>query len=89
MNENNQTYVDRYNSSAASLFACVARQSAAISVCGWCGEPSSETVRVVENYEIPRDHIHCARQVREAARAFCVCFELVGDNSDCPVHGGR
>jgi hypothetical protein len=78
-----------YKSSAASLFSCAARQSAVVQVCGWCGEPSAEPMRTVESYEIPRDHFGCARDARQAARAFCVCFEFAGDNSGCPVHGGR
>lgn len=78
-----------YQSSAASLFSCVARQSAVVQVCGWCGEPSTEPMRDVQGYDIPRDHHGCARDLTKAAQALCVCIEFVGDNGDCPVHGGR
>jgi len=75
-----------YSSSAASLFSCVARQPQI--TCDWCGQ-AGQDLRDVDTYRIPASHHQCAAEARQAARSLCVCFELQGDNDDCPIHGGK
>lgn len=77
-----------YPSGSASLFACIARQDPQETKCDWCGEKGNGMARYFGGFSIPTDHINCANNAQLASRD-CSCLEHVGDNSHCPVHGGR
>lgn len=80
-----------YKVGSASLFAAHARGNAARYLCDWCGKAgtSREPAVLVEGYLLPADHLTCQKTVKSAGERACCCFELMGDNSDCPVHGGK
>jgi hypothetical protein len=76
-----------YRVGAASLFVGYARTVKYI--CGWCGKPGEKASELVEGVLVPAEHVECKGLVQAAAKSFCYCFEVKGDNADCPVHGGK
>lgn len=80
-----------YKVGSASLFAGHARGSTARYLCDWCGKPgeSREAAVLVDGYLLPADHRACQETVKSAGERACCCFEFMGDNADCPVHGGK
>lgn len=77
-----------YRSGAASLFASIARQAPQETKCEWCGEAGGPNGRYVAGFYIPEGHVNCIHNAKLASQQ-CCCFEFVGDNARCPVHGGQ
>lgn len=87
---------------AASLFACAARGDVNIfsgHLCGWCLGSGDGTLVKIGDVYVLSSHTACLDAVRReqgGARAGkvnfvsgdCCCYERMGDNENCPVHGG-
>lgn len=63
---------------------------APIGKCGWCGGYGDGTgMQMLEGFAVPLSHTVCTAAIQTARVSFCCCYEFKGDNSDCPVHGGK
>lgn len=71
----------------AALFAVLTRQET--HVCGWCLEQGYGSLKYLNGSLVLESHDGCMTAAGIYQGAQCCCYERVGDNPACPVHGKK
>jgi hypothetical protein len=78
-----------YSSGPASLFSAAARQPLPTepnqATCLWCFAKGPGKLIDINGYVVLDSHQDCIHKANLAEK--CACFEKIGDNKDCLVHG--